>query len=630
MNAKDLLIQELKAQLQQRDALLRANASLLQEKESLLQEKDSLLHDQQSRLQLQSSELREKDEHLQRTQAELVETQAQQAATSEQFTLTLREKQDEINKLRREIKRLLSAVRGSRQERINPDQLLLFSAEELQELADELERAKQDEAEPQPAADDPGKPSKSGRKRGGRQRLPENLPREIARHELSEEERRCPCCGELRAEIDVEKSEQLEFVPASWKVIEHQRVKYACTSCQENVALAVKPPQPIEKGLPGPGLCAFTVLSKFGDHLPLYREEDMHSRTGRMIRRSTICGWLSELGKLTDALVLRMAWLILQSKVIHTDDTKIKMLAPGICQECKFWPYLGDWMHRYVVYDFTLDRTRNGPMNFLQGYQGYLQADAFSGFDGVYASGPVLESACWIHARRYWHEAIDNDELRANVALGFIARLSQIESQLRRAYPEMNLQGARDFESIAAARRQHSLPILTEFKAWMERELNTGRILPKSDLRSAFTYTQNQWTALCRYTEQGYLSMDNNAAERMVKYPAIGRRNYLFVGNERAGRNAGNFYSLVISAKLNGVEPFAWLKDVFTRLPYHRQGEAFRQARAGQRVTSDELDYLLPDRWLAEHPGHAWTIDAIRREERNQKERNPRRQRRSL
>lgn len=610
MDAKELLIQELNARLQQQDGLLQVAAAKLQDKDELL---------------------RDRDELLQRKESELAEVKAQYAATSEQFSQTLQEKQNEINLLRREVKRLLSAVRGSRQERINPDQLLLFTVEEMKQLADELEQEKRDRLgnEAQPVEEQSADPEPKARKRTGRQRLPANLRREVVRHELSEAERGCPCCGQMRVEFDVETSEQLEFVPASWKVIEHQRVKYVCRTCQEQVVLASKPPQPIEKGLPGPGLCAFSVLSKFGDHIPLYREEDMHSRAGRLIRRGTICGWLSELGLLSDALVQRMAGLILQSKVIHTDDTKIKMLAPGICQECKFWPYLGDWMHRYVVFDFTLDRSRHGPLKFLKGYKGYLQADAFSGFDRVYASADVIESACWVHARRYWHDAIDNDTLRANIALGFIARLAQIESQLRATYPEKNLQGERDFDAIAAARQQYSLPILSEFKAWLDREFIDSRILPKSAIRSAFTYTTNQWAALCRYTEQGYLSMDNNAAERMVKNPAIGRRNFLFVGNERAGRNAGNFYSLVTSAKLNGVEPFSWLKDVFTRLPYHRQGEAFRQAAAGQPVTSDELDYLLPDRWLVQHPGHEWTIDAIRRQERHQKDRSARRKQKS-
>lgn len=570
-----------------------------------------------------------KDLRIQELEAELHEARSQHAATTEQFTRTLEEKNQLIASLERHIRQLLRTVRGSRQERINPDQLLLFSVEELQQLAKELE---QSAATPDSAGDespeteqDAAKPR--NRNRNGRRRLPADLPREIQRHELPLEQRSCPCCGEERTEFGVETSEQLEYIPASWKVIEHQRVKYACPKCQENVVVADKPAQPIEKGVPGPGLCAYSVLSKFGDHLPLYREEDIHSRTGWLIRRSTICGWLFVLGLLVEPLVLRKKHLILQSKVIHTDDTKIKMLESPICREAKFWPYQGDWLHPYVVFDFTLDRKRYGPQKFLSGYQGYLQADAYAGFDCVYAPGLVKEVACWAHARRYWHEAVDYDALRANTALGFIARLSQIEAQLRESYPAANLAGQRDFEAIAQARQNYSVPILTEFKAWMDQELSTGRLLPKSCIRSAFTYTLNQWPALCRYTEQGYLSMDNNAAERLVKFPAIGRGNFLFVGNERAGRNAANFYSLVTSAKLNGVEPFAWLKDLFTHLPAFRDGEAFRQAKNGEPVTSEELDQFLPDRWLEQHPDHRWTIDAIRREERRQKEQARRRNR---
>jgi hypothetical protein len=277
-------------------------------------------------------------------------------------------------------------------------------------------------------------------------------------------------------------------------------------------------------------------------------------------------------------------------------------------------------LHPYAVYDFTLTRERDGPRKFLAGFEGYLQADAYSGYDCIYAGDLVSEVACGIHARRYWHQARENDSVRANIALGFIARLSQIESQLRKSYPRLNLQGERDFDGVARGRQEHALPILEEFKAWLDRESEDKRILPKSPIRSAFTYTLNQWDALCRYTEEGYLSFDNNAAERLVKIPAIGRKNYLFVGSERGGHSAAILYSLVSSAKMNGVEPFAWLRDVFTRLPCHRDGEAFEQSRSGDRVTSDELDEYLPDCWLKQNPSHTWEIDEIRRKERARKQ----------
>jgi transposase len=366
--------------------------------------KDLLIKELQAQLQCNQEMLQSKDMQLERIEAKLHEVATQHTSVTEQLSQALDEKDHKIALLEAKIKRLLSTVRGSRQERINPDQLLLFSQDELRELAEELEKSDQENTDPtEPEADPPqdsastGEPPKKGK---GRRPLPPNLPKEIRRYELKEEERKCPCCGETRHEMGVETSQQIEFIPATFKVIEHQRVQYACKSCQENVAIAPKPPQPIEKGLPGPGLCSFVVLSKFGDHLPLYREEDLFSRMGWVIRRSTICDWLYELGMLIEPLVQRMKHLVLQSSVIHTDDTKIKMLDIGICREAKFWPYQGDWLHPYVVFDFTLDRTRHGPKTSLANYQGYLQADAYSGYDCVYTSDLVKEVACWVHTRR--------------------------------------------------------------------------------------------------------------------------------------------------------------------------------------------------------------------------------------
>jgi transposase len=576
---------------------------------------------------MNAKELQKENERLEKllrgTQKKLEESRAQHAAVVEQFAQTLAEKDQRLASLEHQVKLLMQRIKGSRQERINPDQLLLFSVEELKEMIEQLDQGSPE----QDLIDDQPKPGRGRRKRGRAGPLPAHIEREIVRHELPESERACPCCGETRQEIGFEPSEQLEFIPARLKAIEHRRIKYVCTTCQENVAIADKPPQPIEKGLPAPGLCAQVVLSKFGDHQPMYRQEDIHARLGYTIRRSSLCGWQASLAELALAFVLRMKHLVLQSKVIHTDDTSIKMLQPGsgTTQTCKFWPYLGDWLHPYAVYDFTLDRTRDGPQEFLAGYEGYLQADAYSGYNCIYAGNKVIEVACGIHARRYWHQAVDNDSLRANTALGYIARLSQIEKQLREAYPYKNLQGERDFEAVAAGRRRYSLPILQEFKAWLDQESSHRSILPKSPTRAAFTYTLNQWDALCRYTEQGYLSFDNNSAERLVKLPAIGRRNYLFVGSPRGGRGAAVMYSLVSSAKANGVEPFAWLRELFTRLPYHRDGEAFRQAAEQAPVTSPELDYLLPDKWLEQNPAHRWTIDHIRREERPRKRSRPKR-----
>jgi len=540
---------------------------------------------------------------------------AQHEATTEQFTEQLAQKQRLVALLEHQIKLLLERIRGSRQERIDPDQLLLFSLEELREIADQLEQPPGDLIEDEPIGRRRRSPGRVGK-------LPDHLEREVVRHELPAAERACPGCGRAREEIGIDSSEQLELVPARLKVIQHDRVKYACRGCEEHVAVADKPPQPIEKGLPGPGLCAHTVLSKFGDHQPLYRQEDIHARLGKTIRRSTLCGWQAALAQLAAPLVMRMKHLVLESQVIHTDDTSIKMLEPGrgVTRTCKFWPYLGDWRHPYAVYDFTTSRERDGPEKFLKGFRGYLQADAYSGYDCIYVGQQVKEVACWVHARRYWHQAQDNDPVRANTALSFIARLSQIEKQLREAYPRRNPQGERDFDAVAKGRRAHATPILGQFKAWLDRESEDRRVLPKSPIRAAFTYTQNQWDALCRYTEQGYLAYDNNTAERLVKLPAIGRKNFLFVGSVNGGQGAAVMYSLVSSAKANGVEPFAWLRSLFTQLPYRRESEALAHAQQGLSVTSDALDDLLPDRWLAANPKHVWKIDEVRRKERKRYE----------
>jgi transposase len=506
-----------------------------------------------------------------------------------QFEETVTAQQRRIEKLEHEMTLLLRRLHGPKQERIDPDQLLLFDIEELRELVAEQESG--DDDEPPVTA--------SSRKRNGhgRRRLPEHLPREQVIHDVPDEERTCPCCGGLRHEIGRETSEQLEFVPASFKVIEHIRIKYACRECEEQVTIAPKPPQPIEKGLPGPGLLAYVTLSKYGDHLPLYRQEDILARFGILIRRSTLCDWIAAAADLVRPLYDLMCRRVLLSKVIHTDDTPVKLLDPliGHARQARFWAYIGDPHHPYSVYDFTENRKRDGPEQFLTGFEGYLQADAYGGYDGIYlnSGGAIIEVACWAHARRKWWEAKTTDPRRAHEALGYIGRLYQLEEAVRDATPEER----------RAMRQEHALPILETFRAWIDEQ--QPQVLPKSPLGQALGYTLNQWTALNRYCEDGDLSIDNNVSERTVKVAAIGRKNWLFVATPAGGRRAAILLSLTASAKANQVEPWAWLQDLFTRLP-----------QLPDHPTDDDLEPLLPDHWLADHPHHRWTIDNIRRQAR--------------
>jgi transposase len=521
-----------------------------------------------------------------RLRALLLAERAQHAATLAQIEATLSSQQRTITQQEQTIARLLRRFYGPQQERIDPNQLTLFDTKELEALAEELAAAKKEPA--------PSSPRKNGH---GRRALPRNLPREQVLHELPEAARHCPCCGEVRQEIGRETSEQLEYTPATLKVIEHVRLKYACRACEEHVTTAAKPPQPIDKGLPGPGLLAQVVLGKYGDHQPLYRQQDILARHGVVLRRSTLCGWIAAAADLAEALYQRMCERVLSSHVIHTDDTSVKLLDPlvGHARTARFWAYIGDGEHPYSVYDFTDSRQRDGPAKFLQNFTGYLQADAYGGYDGIYSGGKVREVACWAHTRRYWWEARTTDARRAHHALGVIARLYQLEA----TFAELSS------EERGAARQEHAAPILAEFRIWLD-EQRLGPV-PKSPIGQAVTYTLNQWQALVRYTADGRLSIDNNVSERTVKIPAIGRKNWLFVASHTGGHRAAILFSLVASCKANQVEPWAYLRDIFTRLPLLGN------------IAPESLDNLLPDRWLIDYPQHRWQIDELRRQERRKK-----------
>lgn len=508
-----------------------------------------------------------------------------------------------------QLARLLRRRYGPQQERIDPNQLTLFTENELVELVKELEQGAKDSF----STDDGGhdetsstgpssadaSTTKSKDKGHGRRPIPPHIPREIVSHELSELERVCECCGGQKIEISREVSVQLDYVPAQLKAIEHQRVIYGCEICEGHVVVAPKPVQPIDKGLPGPGLLSHLIVSKYGDYLPLYRLEDILSRSGILLRRSTLCGWVASVADLLKPLYDQMCQRVLRSRVIHTDDTGIKMLSEGQCRNCNFWTYVGDKTNPFSVYEFSLAREGKEPSRFLELFTGYLQADAFTGYDQVYSRGGVIEVACMAHCRRYWWEAIPTDSRRAHEALGYIARLYQLETQFEKAL----LTG----DAIKVARQQHAVPILTEFETWMTKEQDN--VLPKSVIGKAFIYTRNQWKALCRYTEDGALEIDNNLAERMVKVPAIGRGNWLFVGSEMGGHRAAILMSMVASAKYCHVEPWAWLNAVLKELPV-------RLAKAKAATGPPDLSDLLPDAWLKNHPESRWTIDDIRKVER--------------
>jgi transposase len=309
-----------------------------------------------------------------------------------------------------EIDSILRRFYGPRSEKFDPTELLLFG----------VNVAEQVPVDPAVVEAESGEKLTTRRinhHKHGRRKLPEHLPRIEVVHDLTDEQKKCPCCGEMRACIGRETSEQLEYVPASLKVPKHVRHKYACKACDAaghgaQIEIATKAAQPIEKGLPGPGLLAHVIVSKLGDHLPLYRLEKIFDRHGVDIARSTMCAWMLSASELVKPLVELMIRRVKQSKVIHTDETRVPVQAEGQCRSGRIWTYIGDGGNPYVVYDYTPDRTRAGPQRFLADYKGYLQADAYGGYDGIYCRGDVIEVACWAHARRKFFDAKETDGRR--------------------------------------------------------------------------------------------------------------------------------------------------------------------------------------------------------------------------
>jgi len=488
----------------------------------------------------------------------------------------LHRKQRENEQLQHRLQLLLKARFGPRADRLNPHQMVLFATEIIEKAS-----------EPAPAEDAKGK-SRSKRNGHGRRPFPKDLPRRQVVHDLSEEEKRCPCCGTMRARIGQETSEQLEFEPAQLYVIEHVRPTYACRQCEEKAAeggpqiiTATKPLSPIEKGLAGPGLLAQVITSKFGDHLPLYRQEDIFGRSGHSIPRSTTCAWMASCAALVRPLVERMKALILQSKVIGTDDTPVPVLDPkrGKTRTGRLWVYLGDRDHPYTVFDYTPTRSRDGPTNFFGAYAGYIQADAYGGYDHLFkpkadgAPGP-REVGCWAHARRKFVDGQDSDPLRAHTAVAMVRLLYDVEDEAR----------GLDSDGRLALRREKSVPRLEQIKTWFEAQ--KVEVLPKSPMGQAMDYCLSNWAALLRYTSDGDLSIDNNATENALRPVALGRKNWLFAGSDEGGRTGATLMSLVGSCKRHGLDPFASLRDLLTRLP---------------ATPISDLDPFLPDRWKAQH-----------------------------
>jgi transposase len=478
----------------------------------------------------------------------------------------------QLDKTQRLLSQLLSAKNGTHSEQLSADQLRLFSSEpSTPEAATETRK---DEDDRPPGSASGSREDKDESRPRGRRPLPPHLKRERIEHDLTAEEKHCASCNQDLRPIGEETSERYEFIPAQVLVIEDVCKKYACA-----VKTASKPPQPIEKSVAGSSLLAQVIVSKIADHLPVHRQAKIFRRFGVEIPDQTMCGWMRQSAELLDPLYTRLKQFVLSSKVVGTDDTPVKVLdrnLKGATRKGRFWPYLGDRRHGAAVFDYTPTRERAGPEQFLKMYRGYLQADAYVAYDSFFTNPErgLAEVACWAHTRRHFHKALDMDSAHMGAVLAYIAHLYKVEKQARRS----GIVG----EDLRLLREHASRPVLEKLQAYLEKIRE--EVLPKSEAGQAVAYALKNWTALTRYLEDGDLSIDNNHTERSLRGIAVGRRNWTFVGSDRGGKTMAVLRSFVASCELAKVDPFAWFRDVLTRI-----GECSIQ----------QLDDLLPHRWAA-------------------------------
>jgi len=441
------------------------------------------------------------------------------------------------------------------------------SSEQLDAQIAQLELSLE-ELEANAAADPaPKAPAEEPSTRAARKPLPTQLPRVPHVHEPATGNSSCPQCGgALRALAD-DVAEVLEYVPEHWKVHKHIRPKYSCGSCQ-TIVQASAPSRPIQRSYAGPGLLAHVLVSKYCDHIPLYRQSQIYAREGLELDRATLAEWVGSISTLVDPLLSALSDYVMSAEKLHADDTPIPVLAPGSgkTKTGRLWTYVrddkpsGSTDPPAVLFRYSPDRKGERPRAHLHRFRGILQADGYAGFQGLYdrEHGPLIEAACWAHARRKYfdlHAATGSPV--ALEALKRIGALYEIEEDIRGQPPAQR----------QVERQTRATPLLEDLQQWLrESARKTSR---KSDLAAAIGYTLSRWTALTRYCEDGRIEIDNNAAERTLRAVALGRKNFLFAGSDAGGERAAVFYSLIGSARLNGLNPEAYLREVLTRIADH-------------------------------------------------------------
>ena len=487
---------------------------------------------------------------------------ADQVVRNEQLTTENQRYKTQVLTLTEQLNLALARRYAASSEKLSPDQIHLFDEAETQAAA--------------PTEDETVTVPEHTRRKRGRRKLPEALPRVEVIHELADNERVCPHDGNPLTEIGEVTSEQLDIVPAKIQVIRHIRKQYAC-SCGQCIKTAVLPPQPIPKSLASPGLLAHITVSKYQDALPLYRQETILRRIGVELPRATLANWMIQAGTLIQPLINLMQDRLLAYDIIQMDETPVQVLKePDRAAQSKSYLWLqrgGPPDQPVVLYDYDPGRGAGVPKRLLEGFKGYLQTDGYDAYNAAVAVKGRTHVGCMAHARRKFSEAVKAQGKKksggnAHRGLALIQKLYRVEKQ------------AREFESDARHdhRLLHARPILDELRIWLDEAL--VQVPPMSATGKALNYLHREWPKLIVYLEDGRLEIDNNGAENAIRPFVVGRKNWLFSASVKGVKASANLYSLIETAKANGLEPYAYLRYLFTELP--------------KAETVDAIEALLP------------------------------------
>ena len=497
---------------------------------------------------------------------------ADQLARNEQLTTENQRYKVQVLTLTEQLNLALARRYAASSEKLSPDQIGLFDEAEfdgdLESVADASISVETDDDEITVAA--------HARKKRGRKPLPDHLPRVDVVHELAEDERRCDHDGRLLGEIGEVISEQLDIIPANIQVLRHIRKKYAC-DCGQCIKTAPLPVQPIPKSMASPGLLAHITVSKYQDALPLYRQETILQRIGVDIPRATLANWMIRVGHLVQPLINLMQDQLLSHDIIQMDETTVQVLKEtGKRAQSKSYLWLqrgGPPEQPVVLYHYDPGRGADVAKRLLDGFKGYLQTDGYDGYNAAVVENDLIHVGCMAHARRRFSDAVkaqgkNKKRGKAHRGLALIRKLYRVEQQARKLKPEKRY----------TQRQLHAKPILDEMKTWLEKVL--PQVPPSSATGKALNYLHNEWDKLIRYLEDGRLEIDNNAAENAIRPFVVGRKNWLFSDSVKGVTASANLYSLIETAKANGLEPYAYLRYLFKELP--------------KAETIDAIEALLP------------------------------------